>query len=348
MLLQPRPRNFPAALFEPKATVQRPDIIDSHNCVRKRSATPARDWSALFEPGAFLRSPFGNDELTRVRKPKVKRLYKKQAARMEAREESLLQKSIKQANHQGELALVHGITEYSFFGQIIVQSREEAIATASTFSTPIPNRLVLFTDGSAFSLVKDQNGTRVRKGFGATVVYQIYKTGERWNELLYRLKGDPDIDRSEYTAVAEALAIALPWALRKLPTLEDAQGCQVVIFTDSQSALSKLERLGTHALTEDMPLRTDSVRRKLITRSQYLRQLGVRVDVRWVPAHAKVEGNERADAAARRAGKGVHEVVPDEGLEMIEAGLTTLRSRQLLDSHRKTIEQIEENNSNEK
>lgn len=167
---------------------------------------------------------------------------------MEAREESLLQKSIEQANLQGELAIVYDITEYNFFGQIIVQSREEAIATASTFSTPIPNRLFSFTDGSAFSLVKDQNGTRVRKGFGAAVVYQIYETREGWNELLYRLKGDSDIDRSEYTAVAEALAIALPWALRKLPTLEEAQGCQVVIFTDNQSALSKFERLGIQSL----------------------------------------------------------------------------------------------------
>lgn len=60
-----------------------------------------------------------------------------------------------------------------------------------------------------------------------------------------------------------------------------------------------------------------------------------------------MENNERADVAARRAGKGVHEVISDEGLEMIKAGLITLRPRQLLDSDGKTAEPIEENKNSD-
>lgn len=146
--------------------------------------------------------------------------------------------------------MLYYITDYRLCGRVIVQSREDAITTALTFSTPVPNQLVLYTDGFAFSLVEDQNGTRVRKGFGPAVVFQMYETREIWNRQLYRLKGDPDIDRSEYVALAEAFAIALPWALRKAQTSPKMQGHQVIIFTDSQGTLSKLGHLGNQVLTE--------------------------------------------------------------------------------------------------
>lgn len=60
--------------------------------------------------------------------------------------------------------------------------------------------------------------------------------------------------------------------------------------------------------------------------------MGVQVEVRWVPAHAGVEGNNRADIAARLTGNSVRKVIRDEGLELIEAGFgRTGRPQQILD-----------------
>jgi hypothetical protein len=49
--------------------------------------------------------------------------------------------------------------------------------------------------------------------------------------------------------------------------------------------------------------------RKLITRSQYLRRLGIKLELRWVPRHSRIKGNERADADRF--------VSLDEGLQLI-------------------------------
>jgi ribonuclease HI len=66
-------------------------------------------------------------------------------------------------------------------------------------------------------------------------------------------------------------------------------------------------------------LRHDPVVRKLVTRSQYLRGYGVEVELRWVPGHSLIEGNVRADAAARYARMNSDlGVAVDEGLRLIE------------------------------
>jgi ribonuclease HI len=59
---------------------------------------------------------------------------------------------------------------------------------------------------------------------------------------------------------------------------------------DSKSFVTRLEQ---HQMLTD-----DLVIRKVITRSQYLRQLAVRMELHWVPGHSGVEGNKREDAAA--------------------------------------------------
>jgi ribonuclease HI len=158
------------------------------------------------------------------------------------------------------------------------------------------------------------------------VVYKWYEIGNSWNQRRYLLRGTSNVYRAKLSAVAEALAIAFSWAIHKQvldensPQLE-SRVHEISIFTDSQDVLTKLENLRHRALTERQ-MQGDFILRKLITRSQYLRRLGVRVELRWVPGHARVEGNERADKAARRAAKnGVDSNVPDEGLELVAAEL---------------------------
>lgn len=86
--------------------------------------------------------------------------------------------------------------------------------------------------------------------------------------------------------------------------------------------LSRLAQLRDEELTEQRMLTGDPYLGKIVTRSQYLHQLDVRVEVHWVPAHEGVEGNELADKAAMRAASGVDSVVTrDEGLGLLETGL---------------------------
>jgi ribonuclease HI len=200
----------------------------------------------------------------------------------------------------------------------------------------IPRRLVLFADGSAFSRVIDRRSARlVPRGFGAAVAYKMYGRDDIWHERLYHLRGGPSTFRTELTAVAEALAIALPWAIQKT-TLDESYleaglgACEVVIFTDSQDVLRRREKLRDEALTEHRMLKGDPVLRKVITRSQYLRQLAVRVELHWVPGHADVEGNERADAAARLAAVESDDgITRDGGLVLIEAELARQQRQSL-------------------
>ncbi|KAH8743751.1 hypothetical protein F5883DRAFT_440660 [Diaporthe sp. PMI_573] len=100
---------------------------------------------------------------------------------------------------------------------------------------------------------------------------------------------------------------------------------QVIIFTDCQEAMSRVDGL-RHISPTDQWLRGDPILRKLVARSQYFCGVGVEVEIRWVPGHSGVEGNVHADAAARSAAwrcPGIAEgVYLDEGLRIIELQLT--------------------------
>lgn len=76
---------------------------------------------------------------------------------------------------------------------------------------------------------------------------------------------------------------------------------KVVVFFDCQEALLRVDKLRHSALDEDWLRSNDNaVALKLVTRSQYLStKLGLEVELRWIPGHAKVEGNVRAARAAR-------------------------------------------------
>lgn len=134
---------------------------------------------------------------------------------------------------------------------------------------------------------------------------------------------------AELAAIAEGLAIATTEVLlsrgnqkstspKKEAAAAAAAKPKVIIFTDSTSALQKIDKLRKSVVAEDR-LRDDAVVRKIITRSQYLRRIGIPLELRWVPGHSRVEGNTRADVAARLAAKSENiAVLLDEGLRLIE------------------------------
>lgn len=233
------------------------------------------------------------------------------------------------ANLRRELALLYATAELRFHGQIIIEAREDAIRTAAatTMKSTAPGgsqQLVFFVDGSRFTNVKDKRKRKAPasgKAAGAAVVYQTdVKT---WEERTFNFSDGHKSKSTEMAAIAEGLAIALTQVL--LLDIDQRKSIgRVIIFTDCQAAMFRMEKFRCNSLAERR-LRSDPIVRKLVTRSQYLRGLGVEVEIRWVPAHSGVEGNVRADFAARSAAwrlPGIAEgVYLDEGLRMIELGL---------------------------
>lgn len=231
------------------------------------------------------------------------------------------------ADLRRELALLQATAELRFHGQIIVEDREDATRTAATtMDSTAPDgsrQLVFFVDGSRFTKVKDKRKRKAPvsgKASGAAVVYQTdVKT---WEERTFNFADGHKSKSTEMAAIAEGLAFALSQVLL-LGRDQSKNIGRVIIFTDCQAAMFRIERFRCNSLAEGR-LRSDPIVRKLVTRSQYLRGLGIEVEIRWVPAHSGVEGNVRADAAARSAAwplPGIAEgVYLDEGLRMIELG----------------------------
>lgn len=233
------------------------------------------------------------------------------------------------ANLRRELALLHATSELRFHGQIIVESREDATrsAAATTSDSTAPDgsrQLVFFVDGSRFTNVKDKRKRKAPasgKAAGAAVVYQT--DVNTWEERSFNFADGHNSKSTEMAAIAEGLAIAMSQVLLLDRDQSKSIG-RVIIFTDCQAAMFRIDGFRCTSLAEGR-LRSDPIVRKLVTRSQYLRGLGVEVEIRWVPAHSGVKGNIRADAAARSAAwrlPGIAEgVYLDEGLRMIELGL---------------------------
>lgn len=238
-------------------------------------------------------------------------------------------KANKKANLRRELALLRATAELKFHGQVIIEPREDAtLAATTTRNSQNPDgtrQLVFFVDGSRSANIKDKRKRKAPesgRAAGAAVVYQT--NGRAWEERTFCLANGYNAKIAEKAAIAEGLAIALSQILLLGSDQRQVQS-KVVIFTDCQEAMNRVDELRRISLTEGR-LRGDPIVRKLVTRSQYLHGLGVEVEIRWVPGHSGVEGNVRADAAARSAAwriPGLADgVYLDEGLQMIELEIT--------------------------
>lgn len=228
-------------------------------------------------------------------------------------------------NARRELALLRSTAELRFNGDVIIQPRDDAILAAREASRPSPERadteLVFFVDGSSFYKPGKRNAKRCA---GAAVVFQA-GDGRGWQERVFPLPSEADASTAEMTAIAEGLAVALSQTLS-----QPAGTRKVVIFSDCPGALGRVNELRQCTFSQQsLQNERNLVLRKLITRSQYFCKLGISVELRWVPAHSGVEGNIRADIAARSAaaddsvGRGVKNgVYLDEALRLIELQFT--------------------------
>lgn len=231
----------------------------------------------------------------------------------------------KKVNARRELVLLRSTEELRFVGDVIIQSRDEAILAARESSLArsecAENQLVFYVDGSLFFKRGKRNAKRCA---GAAVVFQA-DDGQDWQERVFSLPRESDTLAAEMAAIAEGMAVALSQTLT-----QPADVRRVVVLSDCQEALSRINELRHRTFSEEwLCSELNLVLRKLITRSQYFSQLGISVELRWVPAHSGVEGNVRADRAARSAaqddsgGPGfTNGVYLDEALHLIELEVT--------------------------
>lgn len=232
----------------------------------------------------------------------------------------------RKANARRELALLRCTPELRFLGDVIIQSRDDAILAAREASQPRSDKcaekeLVFYVDGSSLYKKGKRNAKR---SAGAAVVFQA-DDSQIWQERVFPLPRESDAFTAEITAIAEGLAVSLSQTLTR-----PAETKKVVVFSDCREALNRVDELRQRTFSEErLRSERDSVVRKLITRSQYFCRIGISIELRWVPAHSGVDGNIRADRAAQSAaeddsgGPGfINGVYLDEGLHLVELQLT--------------------------
>jgi ribonuclease HI len=158
------------------------------------------------------------------------------------------------------------------------------------------HHLALWTDGSKVGFGSNSQ-------MGAAVVYQRYRGERVWVENAWNIQGKLNIDDVELVAIGEALEIALSEihnSIHRDRTRERATKIRyIVVFTDSQVALKSIAffRRDFHRELVDPAIR------KIIKRTEGLKDMGVHVRLQWVPGHSGIRGNELADSLAKRAAR---------------------------------------------
>ncbi|KAH0530395.1 hypothetical protein TsFJ059_005016 [Trichoderma semiorbis] len=215
-------------------------------------------------------------------------------------------------NFSKELITLNAAYKLRFCADIVIRQKKNALATANNiFKCNFGRRhRVFYSDGSFTTAPKPNSVPPTAEPpsiipSGAAVVYKT-KRDEDWNMKFFTpTSRGRDTIFTELAAIAHALTIAM--AERAL-YLDDnqkhsngkARWSKVTIFTDCIGALKRICELREGAIADAQAL-CDPLLRHIITISQYLYGKGVQIELRWVPGHSHVEGNCRANAAARYA-----------------------------------------------
>ena len=158
-----------------------------------------------------------------------------------------------------------------FPGKIIIQEAKAAIWEAKN-------------DTSCLALWSD--GSKVESG-GAGIAF-VWKNPAfyRWEVCKTTLGENKEVLDAELWGISQALKIALKETTPK-------KVGRITVYSDAQMAIKQLQEAKSNA--------GQALRIQIYKQARQLRAYGGEVIVRWIPGHSGVEGNERADKAAKEA-----------------------------------------------
>jgi ribonuclease HI len=176
-----------------------------------------------------------------------------------------------------------------FEGAVVIRSKIDALAEGADevgFCAE-PGRLVYWTDGS-----------RLKNSCGVGISY--CSSTETWIELSWRVRKTTKTHILEIYAIAKALEIAL---VHYRNVEAKRRSSKVYIYSDCLGALEYFAR-SQQTLTElqKLPYGEELVGPGIIA-ANYLCAFKVEVELRCVPGHAGIQGNLKADRAARKGAK---------------------------------------------
>lgn len=252
----------------------------------------------------------------------MKRKSEKQLARETSNHISMVERSRREASWQSEMALLTAAPVLCFNGQLVIQSREVATSKAIETSPYNGEQLAYFTASAVHISPKkniydlEKRRTKVRLAAAAA-----YKATEsiKWTVTSFSV---PPGARSHYlqagmAGIAGALAMAITSIIsqRREATVTFTK---VIIMTDCEAAIHQLQKLQKLQDYTKEQIQGYTLIRKLITRYQYLRYLGIPLEIHWIPGHHKdIAGNLQANSGARRTAKCSNITVYEEELIQI-------------------------------
>ncbi len=163
-----------------------------------------------------------------------------------------------------------------FPGQIFIEEKNRAVDIAKNDHAD----LTLWCDGSKL----DQGGA------GAAVVWKENRQSNEWITQKITLGKNKEIFDAEMWGISEAVKVAEKKGSRV------QQPLAISIFCDSQTAINRLKMMDSKA--------GQALKSQVYRKVEQLTQQKHKISLRWVPGHSNVEGNEKADMAAKEAAAG--------------------------------------------
>ena len=179
---------------------------------------------------------------------------------------------------------------WGFEGDIVIQKRLDAMARALSEHTQNDPRL---KEPGRHSYYVDAAVSREDGLTGLAVVYMSHRqeSASPWTVQGYRMHIALEQNDAEAWAIWQALQLVLDKAKADRDSEKPPDPCYLaVIYSDSKSALHSISSNSGGVKVQE-----------IIRQSVELKQLGVGVQLHWVPGHCNVPGNELADLVSKKA-----------------------------------------------
>ena len=234
----------------------------------------------------------------------------------------IAKKSIKKTGLTGQ-KLTKIVTEepvWAYERPIIDRMLEKEIKNKSSIGTEEIKNYIDITYEESIKIYTDAS---LKKG--KTGIAVVDETNNRTSK--FKLNNNLSVTSAELFAISKAMERAQTLTHDKIS-----------IFTDSLKALTWIEE-GTK--TKERP----EIVQKILRETTHMSQDGKKITMVWIPGHIGIEGNERADAEAKKArkGEGTRENIGlnyKEATKIIENELSKEKEKRYEESTLSTVQEL--------